>query len=240
MFKQLRWHCPLLGIIVFFFTLAIAPSIRSETPQQKDDPAAANEALDLKPEIIEESPVLQRWLQEIPNVSKEIENDPSFRTRIRLGYSQFLSSSDAGGLIVGVEDIFIGRTGLTISGDYQASFNGDRESVGGNLHYYVLPLGSYFNFAPVLGYRYINSGDYSTDGVNVGIRLVLSLSRTGAADISLTQSFVSPGDREEVGMTTLSVGYAITKNVRLSADIQQQNSTEDKDSRVGIVIEWMP
>ncbi len=69
---------------------------------------------------------------------------------------------------------------------------------------------------------------------------MLSLSRTGAADIFLTQSFVSPGDSKEVGMTTLSIGYAISKNIRLSADIQQQNSTEDKDSRVGIVIEWMP
>lgn len=240
MFKQLRWHYPLLGIILFNFTLAIASPARSEKTPQKNDPAAPTETLDLKPETIEESPVLQRWLEKVPDVSEEIDNDPSFRTRIRLGYSQFPSSNDAGGFIVGVEDIFIGRTGLTVSGDYQASFNGDRESVGGDLHYYVLPLGNYVNIAPVLGYRYIKSGDYSTDGVNVGIRLMLALSRTGAADISLTQSFVSPGDSEEVGMTTLSVGYAITKNVRLSADIQQQNSSEDKDNRVGIVIEWMP
>jgi hypothetical protein len=69
---------------------------------------------------------------------------------------------------------------------------------------------------------------------------MLALSRTGAADVSLTQSFVSPGSNEEVGITTLSVGYAITRNLRLSTDIQKQNSREDKDSRVGIVLEWMP
>jgi hypothetical protein len=69
---------------------------------------------------------------------------------------------------------------------------------------------------------------------------MLALSRTGAADVSLTQSFVSPGSNEEVGITTLSVGYAVTQNLRLSTDIQKQNSKEDKDSRVGIVLEWMP
>jgi hypothetical protein len=68
----------------------------------------------------------------------------------------------------------------------------------------------------------------------------LVLSRGGAADISLTQSWVSPGTDEEVGLTTLSFGYAVTRNLRLSTDIQKQNSLEDKDSRVGIVLEWMP
>jgi hypothetical protein len=104
----------------------------------------------------------------------------------------------------------------------------------------VLPLGSYINVAPLVGYRNIESNDYSTDGVNVGARLMLALSRTGAADVSLTQSFVSPGSSDEVGITTLSFGYAVTRNLRLSTDIQKQNSREEKDSRVGIVLEWMP
>jgi hypothetical protein len=91
-----------------------------------------------------------------------------------------------------------------------------------------------------VGYRNLETGDYSTDGVNVGARLLLVLSRTGAADVSLTQSFVSPGSSEEVGITTLSFGYAVTRNLRLSTDIQKQNSREEKDSRVGIVLEWMP
>jgi hypothetical protein len=220
---------PLLSILVVKLVLTIALPVRSETP-----------SLDLSPDAIEESPVLQRWLEEIPDVSDDIKNDPSFRTRIRLGYSHFPSSGDVGGFNIGVEDLFIGETGLTISGDYQASFNGDRASVGGDLRYYVLPLGNYINIAPVLGYRYIETNGYSTDGVNVGLKLMLALSRTGAADISLTQSFVSVGGSEEVGMTTLSFGYALTENLRLSTDIQKQNSTHSKDSRVGIVLEWMP
>ena len=210
------------------------------SPQPQTTPQPAAQELDLSPEIIENSPVLQRWLREVPNVLDEIRNDPSFRTRLRLGYSHFPSTNGASGFNVGVEDVFLGRTGLTVSGDYQRSFNGKRESFGADLRYYVLPLGSYFNIAPQVGYRNLTTGNYSTDGVNVGARLMLALSRTGAADIALTQSFVSPGSRDEVGMTTLSFGYAVTRNLRLSTDIQKQNSREDKDSRVGIVLEWMP
>lgn len=207
--------------------------------QTEAAPKPAND-LDLSPEIIENSPVLQRWQRNVPNVLEEIRNDPSFRTRVRLGYSQFPSTGQAAGFNVGVEDLFIGRTGLTVSGDYQASFNGEREAFGADLRYYVLPLGSYVNVAPVVGYRNIQTGNYSTDGVNVGARLMLALSRTGAADLSLTQSFVSPGSSDEVGMTKLSVGYAVSRNLRLSTDIQKQNSRQRQDSRVGIVLEWMP
>lgn len=213
---------------------------QTTTPQPQTTPQPAAQEFDLKPEIIENSPVLQRWLKKVPNVLEEIRHEPSFRTRVRLGYSQFPSTGQAGGFNVGVEDVFIGRTGLTVSGDYQRSFNGKRESWGTDLRYYIFPLGSYMNVAPQVGYRNLTTGNFSTDGVNVGARLMLALSRTGAADVSLTQSFVSPGSRDEVGMTTLSFGYAVTQNLRLSTDIQKQNSREDKDSRVGIVLEWMP
>ncbi len=197
--------------------------------------------LDIAPEILEGSPVLQEWLEEVPDVLDEIRHDPSFRTRIRFGYSEFPSTDGKGGFHVGVEDIFIGETGLTVSGEYQQTFDEDeRRTWGGDVRYHVLPLGSYVNFAPVVGYRNIETGSYSTDGINVGARLILALSRTGAADISLTQSFVSLGRDDEVGITTLSVGYALTSNWRLSTDIQKQNSREEKDSRVGIGLEWMP
>jgi len=224
-------------------TKAPVPIHLSQTeaiPQPKTTPNSTTQQLDLSPEIRENSPVLQRWLHQVPNVLEEIRNDPSFRTRWRVGYSQFPSTGQAAGFNVGVEDVFIGSTGLTVSGDYQKSFNGNREAYGTDLRYYVLPLGSYVNVAPQVGYRNLTTGKFSTDGVNVGARLLLALSRTGAADTSLSQSFVSPGSSDEVGMTTLSFGYAITHNLRLSTDIQKQNSREKKDSRVGIVLEWMP
>lgn len=199
----------------------------------------AQNNLDLPPEIIEDSPVLQRWLKEIPDVLDNIRRDPSFRTRWQLGFTLFPSTDNAAGINIGIKDIFIDRTGLTISADYQTALNGSRVSVGTDLHYFLFPLGGYINFAPLIGYRYVQSNDYSTDGIKVGGRLMLALSRTGAADISLSQSFVSPGGDNEVGITNLAVGYAVTSQLRLSTELEQQNSREAKDNRVTINFEWM-
>ena len=233
-----------------FSELAIPPTgaaIAQSTPEtessaETEPPARAQspgDAFDLSPEVIKDSPVLRRWLRKIPNVLSEIKRDPSFRTRLRLGYSFFPSTNDAGGLNLGLEDVFIGRTGLTLNGEYHTSFDGRRELLGGDLRYYVRPLGSYVNVAAVAGYRHLDSTRFSTDGVNLGARLLLSLSRTGAADFSISQTWVSPGGSEEVGLTTVSFGYAVTRHLRLATDLQKQNSRYRKDSRVGIVLEWM-
>ena len=135
--------------------------------------------------------------------------------------------------------IFIKRTGLTVSADYQTAFNGDRNAVGADLHYFLLPLGGYLNFAPMVGYRYVQSNDFSTDGIHLGVRLMLTFSRTGGGDISVSQSFISPGSNEEVAITSFTAGYAITSNLRLSGDIERQNSVEDEDSRAGLNLEWL-
>lgn len=228
-----------VGLIGATGSALCATPVLQTSPVTAPSPANSQSSreLDLSPEIIKGSPVLQRWLRRVPNVLEDIVNEPGFRTRLRLGYSQFPSTA---GWNVGVEDLFIGRSGLTVSGEYQGTFDGDRTAWGADLHYYVRPLGSYINIAPLVGYRNLATNRYSTEGVNLGARLLLVLSRGGAADISLTQSWVAPGTDEEVGLTTLSVGYALTHNVRLSTDIQQQNARQHKDSRVGIVLEWMP
>ncbi len=204
----------------------------------KGEPVLDNN-LDLNPQIIEESPTLQKWLQEPPNVLDSIENDPSFRTRIRVGYSQFPSSHQSSGINIGVEDIFLDKTSFTIRGDYQTNFE-NRHSGGVDLQYYVLPLGWYVNVAPIVGYRYLDTQNYHTDGLNLGGKLILPLSRNGAADITLMQTFVSPGSTDEVGISTLSVGYAVTNNLRIATDIQKENSRVQKDSRVSFVLEWIP
>jgi hypothetical protein len=196
-------------------------------------------AIDLDPAVIQDSPVLQRWLEEVPDVRSEIRRDPSFRTRLRLGYSQFPAHQQAAGWHIGIEDLLIGGTGLTVSGNYQGSFNGDRQAYGGDLHYYVLPLGNSFNVAPVLGYRHLQTDRYGTDGVHVGFRLRWVPSRTGAADITLTQGWVAPGSSDEVGISTLSLGYAVTDQLRISTDLEKQNAPAQKDSRVAIGLEWM-
>jgi hypothetical protein len=198
-----------------------------------------SQSLDLSPEIIEGSPVLQRWLQEVPNVLEDIRNDPSFRTRVRVGYAQVTSSDDGSGVNVGVEDLFIGRTGLTVSGDYFAA-SGGFSGGGAQLRYYVLPLGGYFNVAPVVGYRHIEGESYSTSGVELGGRAMLVLSRTGGADLSVGYSVVGVGGDQTVGLGTLGVGYAITPQFRLSTDIRRHDADGENDTRFGIAIEWMP
>ena len=197
----------------------------------------SNSELNLSPEVIEQSPVLQRWLESVPDVRDDIRNDPSFVTRIQAGYSYFPSSNGTGGFLIGVEDVFIGDTPLTASADYQQNFQGDRTSLGADLHYYLFPLGGYFNASPILGYRYAESADdYSISGANLGVRLRLIPSRTGTADITLDQSWVVAS--EGLSITQINFGYAIAQNLRLSTDLEWQSTADEGDSRVGVNLEW--
>ena len=140
-----------IGIIISWFNLPV----KAQEINQKE--------LDIPEEIINDSPVLQRWLEETPNVLEDIRHDPSFSTRLKIGFSLFPSNDDAVGINIALEDVFLAKTGLTVSTDYYTTFNGERVSVGANLHYFLLPLGNHINFAPLIGYRYVQSDDYSSD-----------------------------------------------------------------------------
>ena len=235
-----RYHALTVTLVLWGMGNGICPlSVKSEPAKPPNQTQLTEDSLDLSPEIMENSPVLQRWHKQVPDLLEEIKNDPSFRTRIRLGYNQFQSSDNTSGLGIGIEDLFIGESSLTLSGDYETSFS-NRQSGGVNANYYLLPLGSYINIAPVVGYRYIQTNDYHTQGMNVGAKIMLALSRSGAADLAFFQSFISPGSDNEVGISTLSVGYALSNNLRISTDLQQQNSRAQKDNRVGLYLEWMP
>jgi hypothetical protein len=194
--------------------------------------------LDIDPKIIQNSPVLQRWLQKIPDVGAEIQNDPSFRTKLRVGYSQYPANNQAGGFDINVSDFLIGRSGLAFNANLnnQAQFN----SYGADVNYYLLPLGGYFNLSPVVGYRHLESAKYNRDGLNFGIKLLLVPARGGGGDITLQQTWVDFGTSQEVGISTITAGYAVTNQLRISGEIQLQNARESKDSRVGIGLEWMP
>jgi hypothetical protein len=225
-------------------TIATSDGIQTVAQAEEAKPSTTPDAKqeERREENDRHSPVLEKWEKQIPNVLEDIKRDPSFRTRVRLGLSYFPSTFDSLGWNVGVEDILlvkIGATGLTLSGDYQATFTGARKAGGADLRYYLLPLGGYFNLAPVLGYRYLETPRYITDGLNVGFRVQAVLSRTGAADISLTQTWVDPQQSDEVGITKLSFGFALTHNLRVSTDIEKQNSNQKKDTRYGISMEWM-
>ncbi|MBE9221740.1 hypothetical protein IQ215_03430 [Cyanobacterium stanieri LEGE 03274] len=218
--------------------IALAQNNELENRQQQ---------FNIPPELMENSPVWKKWVEETPNLLEEIKTKPSFPTRVRVGYSEFPSNNSIGGISLGIEDVFIGETPLTFSARYATSFDGEdsqgnsleRRSVSANLNYYVLPLGGYFNIAPVVGYRSITTDGYSTDGLNLGVRLALPLSPQGAADVFISQNFVGLGSSDEVGITEISAGYAINKSLRLSTQIEWQNSIQQSDSQVSIGFEWM-
>ncbi len=211
----------------------------SASPEAQSSPTS-NNSIDLSPEIINGSPVLQKWLKEIPDVMGDIKADPSFRTRVKVGYSQYPSDGQSGGFHLAIEDVFIGRSGLSASANYHSASNGNRNAYGADVQYYLFPLGNYVNITPLVGFRHLATDKYRRDGLNLGVKLMLVPSRGGGGDLSLSQSWVGLGGSDETGLTTISVGYALTHNLRLSTDIQQQNARENYDSRIGFGIEWMP
>ena len=216
-------------LLFCFVSIALVPhQAKAETPSQ----------LDVPPEIIRDSPVLQKWLREVPDVLYQIRHDPSFRTRLGVGFAVF-PDDDLTGVKIAIEDIFLGLTGLTVSADYQTSFNNDRVNTGTDLHYFLFPLGGFVNVAPIVGYRYVRHGDFNIDGVNLGLRVMLALSRTGAADISLSQSFVSPQGDREIGLFRIDVGYSLTSHIRISTGWKIENSREDKDNSLSIGLQYL-
>ena len=234
-FRQIAIATCLLSTPSFSFTALAQTPLPASTPPLPHSPTPPL-PIDLNPTLIKSSPTLQRWLHKTPNILEDIQRDPSFRTRLRLGYS---SAKGSDGWNVGVEEVFLDRSGFTVSADYQASFDQKQESWGADLRYYVAPLGSSINIAPVVGYRHVETDRYAARGLNLGARLLLVPSRTGAAELSLTQTWVSPGSAEEVALTRLSFGYAVTHNLRLSTDLQRQRSRDQRDDRFGIGLEWM-
>ena len=196
--------------------------------------------LELDPRILDESPVLRQWLDEIPDIAHEIRHTPSFRTRLRVGYANFPSSGEISGFQAGIDDVFVWPgTGLTASADYSRSGNGQREAYGAEARYYLLPLGGYVNVAPTLGYRSVSAPNYRTEGIDLGLRLMVVPSRGGGTDFSLSQHWVAPGTDGEVGLTRFNLGYAVTHQLRLGSDLEFQNSRFGQESRWGLSLEWL-
>jgi hypothetical protein len=183
------------------------------------------------PPAVQSSPTLQKWLKQTPDVRSDIRDDPAFRTKLRVGYVK-------PGLQIGWEDQRLGQTRMTSSFGYEGNF-ADRQSLGADLHYQLLPLGSVVNFAPTIGVRRIVRNDDGLTGLNLGWRARVNLSRGGGADLVWDQSFVAPGQKQETGVTKLSVGYAIAPHWRIAADWQRQQSHTARDRRFGVAIEWL-
>ncbi|MEM6255499.1 MAG: hypothetical protein AAF821_21500 [Cyanobacteria bacterium P01_D01_bin.156] len=204
--------------------------------------AAPETELELPPGTVENSPVLQEWLQQTPDVLQEIRHRPSFPARLQVGYALFPSSQDERGLAIGLEDVFVGDLPMTVNADYVANFDGndqDREAYGAHLRYYLLPVGGYVNVAPIVGYRHVEAVDYEESGMQVGVQVKVIPSRGGGADFAYTQTWVSPTEEDAVMITQLEFGYGLTERLRLATDVEWQFAPGATDSRLGIGLEWM-
>ncbi len=175
------------------------------------------------------SPLLKRWLENPPNLLEDIENAPSFATKARFS---FTGRDNNLGFDLGATDIFLGSSKLTLNGGYQQEFTGENPSYYGNLRYYILPLGSYINLAPQVGYRRV----FATGGVDLGWQVVLALSPQ-SADLRLEQTFTAPGDANEVSTTTLSTSYALQRQLFFHSAIQWRRSFHRSDSVVRLGLE---
>ena len=244
-----------LGVIGCFVSneaVLAYPGFNEQSNKQSNEPLneppneQTNEQLEtefeLEPGTVNRSPVLQDWVEETPDVLREIRREPSFPSRLQLSYALFPSSGDERGLAIGVEDVFVGDLPLTLNADYGANFDGndkDREAFGAHLRYYVLPGGGYVNVAPIVGYRHVEAVDYSESGVQVGFQVKVIPSRGGGADFAYTQTWVSPTDEDSVMITGLEFGYGLTDRLRLATDVEWQFAPGATDSRLGIGLEWV-
>jgi hypothetical protein len=191
---------------------------------------------DLPPQI-RTSPTLQKWLQQAPDVRREIANDPSFRTRLRTGYS-LTNPGASSSVVFGVEDFRLGQTPIALSA--HGNVGGTVRSWGLDAQAYVLPLGGYVNLAPVVGWRSLSTATAQSQGVNLGAKVLLVPSRGGGADLSLQQTWVNLGTDQEVGIGKISVGYAIAPKLRLATDLERWQGRSIFETRATVLLEWMP
>lgn len=190
--------------------------------------------LEIDRQVVESSPVLQRWLENPPDLLEDIYNIPSFNTKLQLGIT---SRDNSLGIETGVSDVFVGRSPLTLNAGYQTELSGRESELNADLRYYLLPLGSYWNVSPVVGYRQLNQFNRpQISGLDVGVQGILVLS-PHSSEIRLSHTFTAPNTDLELSKTILSTSYAITSNLRLGTKIEWRRSPIIFDSRVGFLLE---
>jgi hypothetical protein len=217
---QLRWGVAVLAM----GAIALGASSVSAQPVR----------VDVDPSIIQDSPVLQRWLVSPPDLLNDIYYAPIFGTKLRVG---LMSRDNRLGLDLGIEDLFIGASPVTLSGSYQTLFPTPESSFDLKARYYVLPLGSYVNIAPQVGYRQVNAlNERSVSGVEVGLQGILVLSPR-SADLRFSHGFTNFATNAELSVTAVTASYALGRNFWLGSKIEWRRSPLQSDSRVGIMLE---
>ena len=216
---------------------AWANSAQEGRKEVEPRPTALSTVLDLAldGQIVEDSPVLRRWLQGPPDLLEEIRDTPVLPTRLQAGFE---SASE---WRISLQDLRLGDR-LTLSGDYrQSSENPEIRQYGSEVRYFLAPMGSRLNLAPQLGYRALEQENRRLSGVSYGAFAVLALA-PGAADLTGSYTWVAPQEPEE-GQATLAeitAAYAISPSLRLAARYSLRYSTLARESSFGVGLEWIP
>lgn len=185
----------------------------------------------LEASLVEQSPVLQRWLSQPPDVLSLIRDTPAVPMRLRLG----AVGSGSGG--IGLEDLSLG-TRLTLSSDYRWQTDATYD-YGLHLRYYLWPRGERFNLAPEVGFRDLNSPLGSSSGLAIGLGGTISLA-PGAADLSLNYRVLNIASGRETSFASATAAYSLSSSLRLAAQYSWINAPWRRDHRVGMFVEWTP
>ncbi len=237
-----QWSCVwsyvrILGIALLSSLIEI-PVALAQTPSLSLDPTLL--ALDpssdstLDAALLEASPTLRRWLEQPPDLLEEIRNRPLIQPRIQASLGTDTWS-------VGLEDLPLFDR-LTVSGDYQQFLNtpsGTEQQFGSSLRYYLAPLGSQVNVAPVVGYRHLEGAERSWGTVQWGAHAVL-IPAPGAADLTLSYSWLHPPDESISTLVQLTTAYTLMPALRLGARYRYESSRLDQEATFGLVLEWIP
>ncbi len=215
----------------------IQPKLNSdpdlEIPPGEGTPLAIELGLDS--EVVESSPVLQRWLTDPPDLLDEIRNTPAVPTRLQAGV-------DVSGWSLGISDLYLFNR-LSLSSSYHQSFDRPQDATfGSNLRYFVAPVGSRLNLAPQVGYGRLDQFERSLKGPQFGAYVVLALD-PGAADLTLSYNWLEPDHSTQEGRATvgeITTSYALSPSTRLAARYTWRHSTITKDQDLSLILEWVP
>lgn len=214
-----------------YYSLLIAFGLLSASPAWADPSTTALD-LELDANLIQSSPVLQRWLRDPPNLLDEIQNTPVLPTRIQ-------AAVETSAWSIGLQDLRIGQR-LTLSGDYRQSLDDPEDyQLSSSLRYYLSPLGSRFNLAPQIGYAQFEQSDRSLSGLQLGAFMVIALAPK-SADITLSYNWIDSANNQSATVAQVTSAYALNASTRLAARYRWQNSTLSQDRNFAFVLEWTP
>ncbi|MEM9569059.1 MAG: hypothetical protein AAF974_12210 [Cyanobacteria bacterium P01_E01_bin.34] len=212
--------------------IAAQPPLPPETTAQQPPPSAPLLEHTIPTEdVLDDSPVWERWRDDLPNVLDDIRNTPALPPRVRLGLASNREWQ------VGAEDITLYDRAF-MRGHYRAAFDEQSdEEYGVDVGYYLFPRGNHFNVSPLLGFRHLDLGDRINDGVNVGLVGTIALA-PGTADLAVSYSLLDPFAEDEATLGSVTAAYHLTRRLRLASQVNWRHSVGADDIAVGVFFEF--